>query len=68
MGSGSTGIAARLEGFDFIGIERDPEYFDIAAARIAHWDRYRLDPELAIKSSEPADENQLNLLDCLDPD
>ena len=34
MGSGSTGKAAMLEGFDFIGIERDPEYAKIAEARI----------------------------------
>lgn len=34
MGSGSTGKAARLEGFDFIGIELDPEYVEIARARI----------------------------------
>ena len=33
MGSGSTGKAARLEGVRFIGIERDPEYIDIAVAR-----------------------------------
>jgi len=36
MGSGSTGKAARLEGFDFIGIEREPEYLEIARARIEH--------------------------------
>lgn len=35
MGSGSTGRGAVLEGFDFIGIEMSPEYFDIADARIA---------------------------------
>jgi DNA modification methylase len=35
MGSGSTGKAARLEGFQFIGIERDPDYFAIAQRRIA---------------------------------
>jgi DNA modification methylase len=35
MGSGSTGKAAMLEGFDFIGIERDPEYVKIAEARIS---------------------------------
>jgi len=35
MGSGSTGIAAKLEGFNFIGIEIDPEYVSIANARIA---------------------------------
>jgi site-specific DNA-methyltransferase (adenine-specific) len=36
-GSGSTGIAAALEGFEFIGIEKDPSYVEIAEARIAHW-------------------------------
>ena len=36
MGSGSTGKAAVLEGFGFIGIEQDAEYIDIARARIAH--------------------------------
>ena len=34
MGSGSTGIASKDEGFNFIGIERDKEYFEIADARI----------------------------------
>jgi DNA modification methylase len=34
-GSGSTGKAAILEGFNFIGIERDTEYVNIAKARIA---------------------------------
>ena len=34
MGSGSTGKAAKIEGFDFIGIELDEEYFQIAQARI----------------------------------
>jgi DNA modification methylase len=36
MGSGSTGKAAAIEGFDFIGIERDPDYFKIAEARITN--------------------------------
>lgn len=35
MGSGSTGKAAALEGFSFIGIEREPEYLEISKARIA---------------------------------
>ena len=34
MGSGSTGMAAKDEGFDFVGIEREEEYFGIAEARI----------------------------------
>ncbi len=35
-GSGTTGVAAALEGFDFIGCELSPEYVGIARARIAH--------------------------------
>lgn len=38
LGSGTTGIAAILEGFEFVGIEREPEYLAIAEARIAHWE------------------------------
>lgn len=34
MGSGSTGLAAKEEGFQFIGIEKEEEYFQIAKARI----------------------------------
>jgi hypothetical protein len=34
MGSGSTGKGAVLEGFRFIGIEREAEYMEIARARI----------------------------------
>lgn len=36
MGSGSTGKAAMREGFRFVGIELDPEYIEIAQARIEH--------------------------------
>ena len=35
-GSGTTGVAAALEGFGFIGCELSPEYVGIARARIAH--------------------------------
>lgn len=34
MGSGSTGKAALLEGFSFIGIEMDEVYFNVASKRI----------------------------------
>jgi site-specific DNA-methyltransferase (adenine-specific) len=34
MGSGSTGKAALLEGFRFIGIEREAEYFTLAIHRL----------------------------------
>jgi DNA modification methylase len=36
-GSGSTGAAAVLEGRQFLGIEREAEYVDIACARLTHW-------------------------------
>jgi len=36
MGSGTTGMAAVLEGRDFIGIELSEEYMQIAERRIAH--------------------------------
>lgn len=36
-GSGTTGCACALEGFEFTGIERDPEYAKIAEARIRFW-------------------------------
>ena len=34
MGSGTTGIAAIKNGYSFIGVEREPEYMDIAKTRI----------------------------------
>ena len=36
MGSGSTGKAAVRCGVNFIGIEKEQEYLDIARARIEH--------------------------------
>jgi len=36
MGSGSTGKAAVRGGFDFVGIEREEEYMEIAQARIQY--------------------------------
>ena len=37
MGSGSTGMGAKDEGFDFIGIEKDEEYFKICESRIVRF-------------------------------
>ena len=37
MGSGSTGLACKQEGFDFIGIDLDESYVEIAKARIDGW-------------------------------
>jgi site-specific DNA-methyltransferase (adenine-specific) len=41
MGSGSTGIAAQLEGFRFVGMEMDADYFKIAEARIESYEKYK---------------------------
>lgn len=49
-GSGTTGIAAKLEGLNYVGLELDAEYCKISEARIAAWEVEK--PEL---------DNQLNL-------
>jgi len=41
MGTGSTGIAALLNGHDFIGIEMSEEYMKIAEARINNYEEFR---------------------------
>jgi len=61
MGSGSCGIAAKLEGFDYIGIELDPEYVAIAEARIAAWQPGSKQDEKTRPDSKPADCEQLTL-------
>lgn len=35
MGSGTTGIAAAHEGARFVGVEREPDYFEVARRRVA---------------------------------
>jgi DNA modification methylase len=52
-GSGTTGIAAKLEGFNYVGLELDIEYCKISEARIAAWE---LEKEIEKKI-----DNQLNL-------
>ena len=39
MGSGSTGIACSNLGFNFIGVEIEPQYFEIAKTRIKYWQK-----------------------------
>jgi DNA modification methylase len=46
MGSGTTGVACQKLGRSFIGIELDPEYFDIACRRI---DEATRQPDLFIE-------------------
>ena len=45
-GSGSTGCAAVLEGFRYIGCELEAEYVEIARCRIAYWESQRAEPDL----------------------
>jgi DNA modification methylase len=45
-GSGSTGCAAVLEGFRYLGAELDADYVEIARKRIAHWAAQTPDPDL----------------------
>jgi hypothetical protein len=50
MGSGTTGVAAVQMGRRFIGIERDPGYFDIACRRIEQAQRQG---DMFISGAEP---------------
>jgi DNA modification methylase len=52
MGSGSTGKAAVLEGFQFIGIEREAEYLEIARARIEHAQKHPRQETLGLDEVE----------------
>jgi site-specific DNA-methyltransferase (adenine-specific) len=36
-GSGTTGVACKIEGLDFVGMEQDPEYYKIAQSRINNY-------------------------------
>jgi DNA modification methylase len=51
MGSGSTGKAAMLEGFNFIGIDLSPEYVAIARARIEFALRMGHQPSLELEAA-----------------
>lgn len=54
MGSGTTGVSCVRRGCDFIGIEREPTYFDIACRRIEEAYRQpRLFDEPAPKAVQP---------------
>jgi len=52
-GSGTTGIAALLEGFRFLGIEREAEYVRIAEARIRWWAEHPegIDTDVILKAA-----------------
>jgi DNA modification methylase len=56
MGSGTTGVAAAQMGRKFIGIEREPKYFDIACERIerTYAQGTLFDPAERAKPEQPA--------------
>ena len=58
MGSGSTGKAAALENFRFVGIEREPSYFQIACERIENAQRQN-DMFVETSKIKPKQENLL---------
>ncbi len=55
MGSGTTGVAALIGGYSFIGIEREPRYFERARRRISE---ARSQPDMLIeRPPEPKQED-----------
>ena len=59
MGSGTTGVACIKIGRKFIGIEREPKYFDIACRRIE--DAYK-QPDLFVEAEKAQPAEQLSLV------
>ena len=59
MGSGTTGVACVKLGRKFIGIELDPDYFEIACERIR--DAYR-QPDMFIEAEKPKPAEQIDML------
>jgi site-specific DNA-methyltransferase (adenine-specific) len=55
-GSGTTGVACKLEGFQFVGMEQDPEYSKIAEGRI---NNYKEEKEKTPKNKPKEDNKEL---------
>ena len=56
MGSGTTGVACARMGKQFIGIEREPKYFDIACQRIENAQR-----QVSLFDPAPSKQEQIGL-------
>jgi site-specific DNA-methyltransferase (adenine-specific) len=56
-GSGTTGVACKLEGFQFVGMEQDPEYSKIAESRIKN---YKEEKEKTPKNKPKEDKQPVN--------
>ena len=67
MGSGTTGVAARLEGRDFIGLEISDEYCQYARQRVAEMAESAGAPDNASDALSPAVPDALAVRDALLP-
>ena len=56
MGSGTTGVAAVQMGRKFIGIEREPKYFDIACKRI---EQAQKQVDMFVEPAKPATQGDM---------
>lgn len=63
-GSGTTGLAALAEGLRFVGVEREAEFVDIAAGRLAHVECVAV-PEMAQGDAAKAEPSQPSLFDAI---
>lgn len=70
MGSGSTGVACMLEGRNFIGIELDKEYYQIAKKRIKYAKEHpeEFDPDRKPKKAAKNEKTEKGLWDSLNED
>jgi len=57
-GSGSTGCAAILEGFRFVGIELEAEYVKIAQARLDFWREHGEEALRIVAAAEAAEQTR----------
>lgn len=63
LGSGTTAIAALAEGFAILGMERDPEYLNIARARVEHWMKHGYQPPPVPRGVKKQTSGQASLFD-----
>jgi site-specific DNA-methyltransferase (adenine-specific) len=52
-GSGTTGVACKLDGFQFVGMEQDPEYSKIAESRINNYKEEKVIKSKPKENKEP---------------
>lgn len=63
VGSGTTGCSALIEGFRFVGVERETEYVEIARSRIERWSQAPADADVA--TATKADPLQVTIFDLI---